>query len=178
LKLVFPFGYPTEQLLRQIKQDIHSRIEEVRAQIKRSNPNAEEDEEALASVSDPGLISNDTGSHIDITVNGWGLNGGVKVVARLTDTLLNKYRKQLRDGVNMTLRLYSQFPKTGQRGKRQSTKDEPQVEINKFGYNPALERRLAYKFLPAASKNNELQYINVNYLIAEPDFETAYRSDV
>lgn len=41
-----------------------------------------------------------------------------------------------------------------------------------------MERRLAYKYLPAASKGNEFQYINVNYLIAEPDFETAYRSDV
>ena len=78
----------------------------------------------------------------------------------------------------MSLRLYSQYPKVGQRGKRQTAKDEPQVEINKFGFNPALERRLAYKYLPAASKHNELQYINVNYLIAEPDFETAYRSDV
>ena len=78
----------------------------------------------------------------------------------------------------MVLRLYSQYPKIGQRGKRQGSKDEPQVEINKFGYNPALERRLAYKYLPAASKGNEHQFINVNYLIAEPDFETAYRSDV
>ena len=56
LKLVLPFGYPTEQFLRQTKQDIHNKIEEVRAHIKRTNPNAEEDEEALASVSDPGLI--------------------------------------------------------------------------------------------------------------------------
>ena len=76
------------------------------------------------------------------------------------------------------MRLYSQYPKIGQRGKRQGSKDEPQVEVNKFGYNPALERRLAYKYLPAASKGNEHQFINVNYLIAEPDFETAYRSDV
>ena len=93
LKLVLPFGYPTEQFLRQIKQDIHNRIEEVRASIKRNNPNAEEDEEALASVSDPGLISNETGAHHDIAVNGWGINGGIKVVARITDTLLNNYRK-------------------------------------------------------------------------------------
>jgi hypothetical protein len=32
--------------------------------------------------------------------------------------------------------------------------------------------------LPVASKANDQQYINVNYLIADPDFETAYRSDV
>jgi hypothetical protein len=93
LSLVLPFGYPTEQYIRQTKQDIHNRIEEVRAHIKRNNPNAEEDEEALNAVSDPGLISNETGAHHDINVIGWGIEGGVKVVARLTDTLLNNYRK-------------------------------------------------------------------------------------
>ena len=79
--------------MRQTKQDIHDRIEEVRAHIKRTNPNAEEDEEALASVSDPGLISNDIGAYLDIAVNGWGFIGGVKVVARVSDTLFNNYRK-------------------------------------------------------------------------------------
>ncbi len=93
LTLVLPFGYPTEQFIRQVKQDIYNRIEEVRAHIKRNNPNADEDEEALNSVSDPGLISNETGAHHDINVNGWGISGGVQVVARLTDTLLNNYRK-------------------------------------------------------------------------------------
>jgi len=47
----------------------------------------------LASVSDPGLISNDIGANIDVPVNGWGLSGGVKVVARVSDTLFNNYRK-------------------------------------------------------------------------------------
>ena len=93
MKQVLPFGYPTEQFFRQVKQDIHNKIEEVRAHIKRSNPNADEDEEALASVADPGLISNDTGSHLDINVEGWGFIGGIKVVARVTDTLFNNYRK-------------------------------------------------------------------------------------
>jgi hypothetical protein len=131
----------------------------------------------VASHSDPGLIANDTGAFLDIPVSGWGLTGGVKVVAHVTDTLWNNYRKLLRDGLNMYLRLYSQYPKVGGR-KKAPGKDEPQTEVNKFGYNPTLERRLAYKYLPAASKGNELQYINVNYLIDEPDFETAYRSDV
>jgi adenylate/nucleoside-diphosphate kinase len=27
--------------------------------------------------------------------------------------------------------------------------------LNKFGYNPSLDRRLSYKFLPVASKAND-----------------------
>lgn len=80
----------------------------------------------------------------------------------------------------MTLRLYSPYPKSGTRSRSRATagKDEPSLEINKFGYNPSLERRLDYKFVPVASKNGELHFININYLITHPDFETAYRSDV
>lgn len=76
--------------------------------------------------------------------------------------------------------MYSPFPKSGARTRGRSTgsRDEPSIELNKFGYNPALERRLAYKYLPVASKGGEQMWINVNYLIADPDFETAYRSDV
>ena len=80
----------------------------------------------------------------------------------------------------MTLRFYSQFPKSGGRARTRSTssKDEPNLELNKFGCNSSLERRLSHKNLPVASKANEQRFINVNYIIADPDFETAYRSDV
>jgi hypothetical protein len=80
----------------------------------------------------------------------------------------------------MVLRPYCAYPKSGgrSRGRSSTSKDEPSLELNKFGYNPALERRIAYKSLPIASKGGQHQYLNVNYLIADPDFETAYRSDV
>jgi hypothetical protein len=112
-------------------------------------------------------------------VNAWG-NLSQPIFARVTDTLYNNYRKLLREGIYMTLRFYSQFPKTGGRARTRSTssKDEPNLEMNKFGYNPCLDRRLSYKYLPVASKSNELQFINVNYILADPDYETAYRSDV
>lgn len=178
LKDVFPFGYATEQFLRQTKQDIHNKVEEVIQKIRKARGN-DEDEEAHAQHPDPGLIRGDSGAYLDIPVTAWGLTGGVKFAAHVTDTLYNNYRKQLRDGLNMSLRLYSQYPKAGARGKARTTaKDEPSFEVNKFGYNPSLERRLAYKYLPIASKSNELQFVNVNYLIDHPDFETAYRCDV
>lgn len=121
---------------------------------------------------------------LEIPIAAWGLtqsaNGGVKILARVTDTLFNNYRKQLRDGVNMSLRMYSQFPKSGARSRARGTasKDEPSLETNKFGYNPAFERRVVYKNLPVASQGGQYKFINVQYMIANPDFETAYRSDV
>ena len=140
-----------------------------------------DDTEAQGIEKDPGLLATESGMYIEFPVNAWGLpSDGVTIVARVTDTLYNNYRKQLRDGVNMALRLFSPFPKSGgrSRGRATASKDEPSLEINKFGYNPALERRLAYKFLPVASKSGELHFINVNYILDHPDFETAYRSDV
>ena len=75
--------------------------------------------------------------------------------------------------------MYSQYPKPGQRSKSRTAlnNSEPQIEINKFGYNPALDRRIAFKYLPVVDQSNT-QYINVNYMIVEPNFETAYRCDV
>jgi hypothetical protein len=117
---------------------------------------------------------------LDLPVTAWGVNASIKIAARVTDTLYNGYRKQLREGLVMSLRLYSQFPKSGGRARSRATssKEEPSLEINKFGYNPSLERRLSYKYLQVASKGNEAQFVNVFYLIADPDYETAYRSDV
>lgn len=179
LNKVYPFGYPTEQLFRQLKQDIHNKLEEHRALVR--NGTIPEDTEAQGIDKDPGLLANETGIFQEIPIQAWGLvPGGVTMNARITDTLFNNYRKQLRDGVNMALRLYSAFPKSGgrSRGRTTASKDEPSLEINKFGYNPSLERRLAYKFLPVASMGGEHQFINVNYILDHPDFETAYRSDV
>jgi hypothetical protein len=46
--------------------------------------------------------------------------------------------------------MYSPYPKPGARTKTRSTlhNSEPLTEINKFGYNPALERRVLFKKVP------------------------------
>jgi hypothetical protein len=140
-----------------------------------------DDTETQGIEKDTGLLPSESGMFLELPVHAWGLSSeGVTIVARVTGTLYNNYRKQLRDGINMSLRLFSPFPKSGgrSRGRATASKDEPSLEINKFGYNPSLERRLAYKFLPVASKNGEHHFINVNYILDLPDFETAYRSDV
>ena len=154
LSQVKPFGYPTEQFLRQVKQDIHDRLEHARLTKPASLVHDDEDEYDR----DPGLIASDSGMFLDISVAAWGLSGGVTISARVTDTLFNNYRKLLREGLSMTLRLYSAFPKSGGRSRSRSTnaKDEPSLELNRFGYNPSLERRVIYKSLPVASKGGEL----------------------
>ena len=97
----------------------------------------------------------------------------------MTDKLYNTFRKVLRDGVCLTLRMHTQFPKPGQRPKSRSSlnSSDPIFELNKFGYNPALERRVLYKLLPLQSLN-EAQWMNVYYMLEDPDFETAYKCDV
>jgi len=66
----------------------------------------------------------------------------------ITDYVYNNLRKMLRDGTQGYLRLYSAYPKAGQKSKSRSsiTNNEPIFEANKFGYNPALERRIHYKW--------------------------------
>ena len=74
----------------------------------------------------------------------------VRAKVRIVDTLYNALRIVQKDSKNLALRLDMQFPKqslrTGQTKVRAPVGGtEPITEINKFGYNPALERRVIYK---------------------------------
>ena len=52
-------------------------------------------------------------------------------------------------------------------------------DINENKYNPALERRLVYKNMVCEMGDAPKNYcLNVNYLISDPMYETAFRSDV
>jgi hypothetical protein len=55
---------------------------------------------------------------------------------------------------------------------------EPATEINKFGYNPALERRIKFQQVPNFHDPKETITVNINYMYDHPDFETAYRCNV
>ena len=92
LEQVLPFGYPTEQFFRQVKQDIHDKLEEHRAGVR--NGTIPDDTEAQGIEKDTGLLPSESGMFLDIPVNAWGLpSEGVTIVARVTDTLYNNYRK-------------------------------------------------------------------------------------
>jgi adenylate kinase family enzyme len=53
------------------------------------------------------------------------------------------------------------------------------VMVNtKFGCNPALERGVSYTRLAMHSQGGKVQWLNINYILHHPDYETAYRCDV
>ena len=57
--------------------------------------------------------------------------------------------------------------------------NDHQTDVNTFLYNPALERRIAMKMIICEFGTHKVtKYINVNYLIVDPVYDTAYRSDV
>ena len=57
--------------------------------------------------------------------------------------------------------------------------NDPVTQANENGYNPALERRLLYKQIMCEMGESVKSFcINVNYLLDDPVYATAFRSDV
>lgn len=55
----------------------------------------------------------------------------------------------------------------------------PLKRFSVFGFNPAIERRLNYVLSACRINDKEVQmWVNVNYLVVEQIFETAFRADV
>lgn len=131
---------------------------------------------------DPGLIEEKQGSSkqesFQIASN--NRNAEVTVFVSVQAELYNSFRKLLKEGLQMSLRMHSIYPKPGARTKARSTllSNEPLTEVNKFGYNPSLERRILYKLVPNYKNQNEQHYVNVQYILLRADNEAAFRSDV
>jgi len=70
--------------------------------------------------------------------------------------------------------------KTGKDRQRLLDLSIPLKRKTAFGHNPTLERRLNYKMsviqLPGQAPTK--QFLNINYLLDDPIFDTAYRCDV
>jgi len=73
----------------------------------------------------------------------------------------------------MVVRQHCPFPRPGAKSRSRSSlnNQEPITETSKSGINPALDRRVFYKLYHG-------KYININYILYHPDYETAYRCDV
>ena len=57
--------------------------------------------------------------------------------------------------------------------------NDPITQANENGYNPGLERRLVYKMIMCEMGEGVKSYcVNVNYMLDDPVYATAYRSDV
>lgn len=102
--------------------------------------------------------------------------------AIIKDAHYNSLRTLLKDNNKLVVRPENLFPAR----KRGLIDDEPVdlgaplVRKSVFGYNPVIERRLNYRMTQIEDKKGGKQsmWVNVNYLIVDPVFETAYRSDV
>lgn len=66
---IMPFGYPTEQFIRGLKQDIHDKLEQSRMAMR----SGDDEDVKGGSERDPGMIEHDTGMFQDINVNAWGV---------------------------------------------------------------------------------------------------------
>jgi len=57
--------------------------------------------------------------------------------------------------------------------------NDPSTQVNENMYNPALERRLLYRSMMCEMGDQPKNYcVNVNYLIDDPVYRTAFRADV
>jgi hypothetical protein len=100
----------------------------------------------------------------------------VMTIAYMHDATYNQFRELFKDTTQLVIRPSMENPKKNKKDK-QRTLDLtlPLKRKSAFGHNPTLERRLNYKL---STFQPSKQFINVNYLIVDPVFDTAYRCDV
>jgi hypothetical protein len=131
---VLPIGYPTEQYLFKIKNDVY----EVLNKFKDQNKGMDDD---LKDFNDPGdlKVANE---HVSQTFFLYSNNGYYKeydFCANILDSLYNNFRRALRECVSCTLRLfpeYSNINVRGAAGHAHAEPDRPVTEISIVGYNP------------------------------------------
>jgi len=101
----------------------------------------------------------------------------------MSEGLYNHFRKIFKDAYSLSLRIHNSSSRPASKSRARSMlTGEPISEMNKFGYNPALERRLMFKIYPAYKDchlwPNSCKYFNIHYLMKDEYLETLYRSEV
>jgi hypothetical protein len=189
---VFPFGYPTEQYLCWIKNDVQKAFQKLKEEKKQAlaamkrelfegNNNAGGNQQQIGDT-DPGILEERKmtveqpfvmfSSIFDVKVGSF---------AQIRDKCYNSLRLMFKDSSSLCIR------PVVHKIKALSNKDDPEVDLSKclsrrnaFGYNPALERRIDFRLTQVENKkgHKESVFVNVNYIMVDPVFETAYRCDV
>lgn len=190
---VVPFGYPTEQFLTWMRNDVHEKLEEAKQNRKEALARMKREvretggamrEAHLKKEEDGGLVPGRGGillKTFHLTTNDKASR--VRAKAKVVDNLFNAIRVVIKDTTQLSLRLDMTNPKAAIRSGQQKNRapvggTEPATEINKFGYNPALQRRVNYKCLPLFSFGKTPRWVNISYMYENEDFKTAYRCDV
>lgn len=192
---VFPLGYPTEQFICKTKNEVviaYKRIREekkkalaaMKREIMEGTTMLGSEKRAAPNEKDPGLLEQVGVVHdLDFELFSSTQECRIRTYAKIKDVSYNAIRNLLKEFGNFMIRPSFEFPRNPA-AKQKATKllssREPDTIVNTFGYNPSLERRLLYKpldlIIPGHGKQK--RYINVNYLIEDPVYETAFRSDV
>ena len=188
---IFPFGYPTEQFFTWMKNDVVTKIEESKKAKKEEIAKMKRDVAGgVGAKDDKKKKDEDTGL---VAFSGRILKFPFNVLTptttkvrcefKIVDTLYNSLRIVQKDSKQLNFRVEMTHPSKSLRDGKAKQKspigsNEPSTDINKFGYNPALERRVHYKECPQVSQDNKPKWMNINYMIQHTDYETAYRCDV
>ena len=106
----------------------------------------------------------------------------VLTMAFMHDGTYNQFRELIKDSTQLVIRPSMDHPQKTKNDKQRTLDlSIPLKRKSAFGHNPTLERRLNYKIstiqLPGQAQPTK-QFININYLIVDPVFDTAYRCDV
>lgn len=200
---IYPLGYPTEQFLVKLRNDVHEAFEELKIQKKKAleamkrqllegNATSKQMEKTKEGgiEKDPGLIE-ERGLYFEYEFKMHDHINGVRIKTKchLRDAIYNQLRVILRNENNLVIRPQFDWPNratiSGKSTSKVITTQEHQSEINHVpGYNPALERRIQMKMITSEyghcqdTQKQMTKYINVNYMLCDPIYETAYRSDV
>jgi len=165
-KEIVPFGYPTEQFMTWMRNDVHQKLEEAKLSRKEALARMKREvretggamrEAHLKKEEDGGLVPGKG----EILLRGFCMttssdSSRVRAKAKIVDNLFNAIRVVIKDTTSISLRLDMINPKPAVRSGQQKNRapvggTEPATEINKFGYNPALQRRINFKFVPLFS---------------------------
>ena len=107
----------------------------------------------------------------------------IATLLRVEDKIYNHMRTLFKENSEIVIRPYFSNPSAKILKETAPVKitgsHDPATQINENFYNPALERRLIYKTITCEMGEMTKNYcLNVNYLIEDPVYETAFRSDV
>jgi len=191
---VYPIGYPTEQIICKLKNDIIAAFIKLKEDRKRAVAEMRRqmfEDGARMKVErppeiqrDPGLIDAQGFAHEEF-FKMYSTNKQVNVptLLKIIDRTYNQLRTLFKDAHDIVIRPYFGYPtKAVIKGTAPSKilgSQDPSTQINENMYNPALERRLKYKIMMCEMTEHTKSYcINVNYLIEDPMYASAYRSDV
>lgn len=107
----------------------------------------------------------------------------IPTVLKVQDRIYNQMRQLFKDTNEIQIRPHFNNPTRaalkGQQPNKMIGSNDPITQANENGYNPGLERRLNYKMIQCEMGEGVKSYcVNVNYLLDDPVYATAYRSDV